>query len=381
MEGSNNKLCLVYNIATKYRESIYMLIDKAYNCDWYFSHNKTDIKEMDTSQLKRVFYYKTVGRPDKLYWQRGILRLLFKKEYKIFFMLGESRCLTAYFFFFLVLYFFSDKNVNIWTHGWYGKETKVEAMLKLWMFRHVDKVFVYGNYAKQLLLEQGISEENICVIHNSLDYSRQLELRNTIQPLDIYRSHFGNSYPTLIFIGRLTPVKRLDLLINAVALLRSRNEHYNIVLVGDGEMRQQLKQEVAGKGLINNVWFYGACYDEQVNAKLIYNADLCVAPGNVGLTAIHTMVFGCPVITHNDFKWQMPEFEAIHPGITGDFFVRNNVEDLANSISNWFAKKQGSREEVRKACYNEIDTQWTPQFQIEVIKNGLSKCGLAKMSN
>lgn len=68
-----------------------------------------------------------------------------------------------------------------------------------------------------------------------------------------------------------------------------------------------------------NVWFYGSCYDEQTNAELIYNADMCVAPGNVGLTAIHAMTFGCPVITHSDFKWQMPEFEAIHPGKTGDF--------------------------------------------------------------
>ena len=55
----------------------------------------------------------------------------------------------------------------------------------------------------------------------------------------------------------------------------------------------------------------GECYSEETNAKLIYNADLCVAPGNIGLTAIHVMMFGCPAITHNDFKWQMPEFEAI----------------------------------------------------------------------
>lgn len=55
------------------------------------------------------------------------------------------------------------------------------------------------------------------------------------------------------------------------------------------------------------------------NAEFIYNADLCVSPGNVGLTAMHSLVFGCPVITHNCFEWQMPEFEAIQPGITGDF--------------------------------------------------------------
>lgn len=83
--------------------------------------------------------------------------------------------------------------------------------------------------------------------------------------------------------------------------------------------KQQLQQQVKSYNLANNIWFYGACYDEIKNAALIYNADLCVSPGNVGLTAMHSMVFGTPVITHNDFKWQMPEFEAIEPGKTGDF--------------------------------------------------------------
>lgn len=116
------------------------------------------------------------------------------------------------------------------------------------------------------------------------------------------------------------------------------------------------------------MWFYGACYDEKPNAELIYNADLCVAPGNVGLTAMHTMVFGTPVISHNDFKWQMPEFEAIHPNETGDFFEYKNTESLASTISNWFSVHKSDRAEVRRFCYHEIDTQWNPNFQIKVIR-------------
>lgn len=43
---------------------------------------------------------------------------------------------------------------------------------------------------------------------------------------------------------------------------------------------------------------------------------------------MHSMMFGCPVITHNNFNWQMPEYEAIKPGITGDFFKMDDVSDL-----------------------------------------------------
>ena len=53
------KLCLIYNTAPRYREAIFKAIDQEFDCDWYFGPTKTDIKEMDTSLLKNVKYYKT----------------------------------------------------------------------------------------------------------------------------------------------------------------------------------------------------------------------------------------------------------------------------------------------------------------------------------
>ena len=96
-----NKLCIVYNTAPRYREAIFRAIDAEWNCDWYFGHTTTDIKEMDTSLLNKVYYYKTYWWGQKFYWQHGILGLLFRHDYRLFFMLLESRCLTAYLFFFL----------------------------------------------------------------------------------------------------------------------------------------------------------------------------------------------------------------------------------------------------------------------------------------
>ena len=152
----------------------------------------------------------------------------------------------------------------------------------------------------------------------------------------------------------------------------NRNGHtYNLVLVGDGEMKNELQIQVKKLAMDKQVWFYGACYDEQKNAELIYNADLCVSPGNVGLTAMHVMMYGCPVMTHDNFPYQMPEFEAITPGVNGDFFGYDDVKSIADCIEKWFVKMKDKREDVRKACYHEIDSNWTPKFQIEVIKKNL----------
>lgn len=365
------KLCLIYNTAPRYREAIFRAIDSIYDCDWYFGKTKSDIKEMDTSLLKNVTYYHTIGNANKWYFKWGTLRLLFKKKYQTFFMIPSTRSITDWVFFWLAFTFFPKKRIYLWTHGWYGKESAREAKMKLWLYSHAEGTFCYGDYACSLLIKQGINRNALYPIHNSLDYDKQKKLRESISASALYSNHFGNDYPVIIFIGRLTKVKRLDMLVDAVAKMKAKGEMYNLVFVGNGVEGERLKENVKNLGLQEQVWFYGACYEEKTNAEMIFNADLCVAPGNVGLTAMHTMVFGTPVISHNDFKWQMPEFEAIKPGLTGDFFERDNVESLVSVIQNWFSTKANKREEVRQACYKEIDTNWNPHYQMEVIKKNL----------
>lgn len=369
-DNINKKLCLIYNTAPRYREAIYQAIDNEYDCDWYFGKAKTDIKQMDLSLLKNTFIYKTCGNPNILYWKKGIIKLLFKKRYQNFFILCESRSLTDYIF--IGLSRLLKKKVYIWTHGLYGKESFFEMLLKRWQFKHVDGIFVYSNYGRNLLIKQGIPAVKVFTIHNSLHYNQQKELRDCILPSSIYKRHFGNEYSTIIFIGRLTKIKKLDMLIEAIVKLKAKGEYYNLVFIGDGAEKENLKLKVESSGIQDNVWFYGASYDEIQNAELIYNADLCVSPGNIGLTAMHVLAYGCPIITHNSFEWQMPEFEAVHQGITGDFFVKDNVDSIVEVISKWFTMNRDKREDIRQACYKEIDTQWNPYFQMNVLKDNLS---------
>lgn len=365
----NNKLCLIFNQASHYREAIYCAIDKEYNCDWYFSNSTDGIKQMDLSLLKNTYHFNTYNFHNALYWEKGIIKLLFKKEYQVFLKLGESRSLTGYIFNWMAQ--IMGKKVYLWTHGWYGKEKGINAFLKLQLFKHATGIFTYSDYAKKLLVEKGIPVNKIFPIHNSLNYDKQKELRQSIGLSNIYKEHYGNNYPVIIIIGRLNVRKKLQLLLEAVALLKGRGENYNIIFIGEGEDKSNLEEISRNLKLENNVWFFGACYDEKENAKLIINSDLCVVPGDIGLTAIHVMTFGVPVITHNTFMYQGPEFETIKEGITGTFFKRDDVNDLANKISIWFNQKLNSREEVRLACYEEIDNYWNPYFQMNVIKSVL----------
>lgn len=365
------KVLYLDNVASHYRKAVFLLMDKTFDIDYLFGDSLGDIKQMDTSLLKgKVEKTKTKRVIGRWYWQPGLVGKLFK-PYNCYLLIGESRALATWVFCILACLIGKREKVFFWTHGWYGKETGIEKRLKKFYFRLAGGgIFLYGNYARDLMIKEGFNPDKLYVIHNSLDYAQQLTLRSKCEESSIYTDYFGNSNPVLVMIGRLNMRKHLDMLFKAVARLRGEGRFYNIVLIGDGEDKSKLVDLSKNLGITEQVWFYGACYDEATNANLIYNADLCVVPGDVGLTAIHSMMFGTPVVTHNHFPFQGPEFEAIHKGQTGDYYEYGSIDSLANTIKEWFADNS-KREEIRKACYNEIDTQWTPEFQIAVLKKYL----------
>ena len=362
------RLCLIYNFAQHYRTSIFKLIDKEYDCDYVFGIAYLNVKKMDYSSLKGKVTEVPTKHFGRWSYRPGVQKMLCK-DYDAYILLGETQVLSTWLFCLRAKLFHPKKKVYFWTHGWYGKETKAERLLKKLFFKLPNGgIFLYGNYARELMIKEGFNPEKLYVIHNSLAYDEQVAIRKQLTSTPIYKEHFGNDNPNLMFVGRLTHIKKLDQVLRAMALLKEKGQNYNMTFIGGGETQEELQKLASELGLVKNVWFYGPCYDEKELSGLIYNADLCVSPGNVGLTAMHTMVFGTPVLTHNDFPHQMPEFEAIHEGETGAFFKINDVESLAEGIAKWFVEKGDKREDVRKACMKAIDENWTPQFQINVLK-------------
>lgn len=363
------KIAMIFPYAPSYREGIYRLMDKELDVDWYFCGNASrNLKLLDYSLLKSCNLSMNETQLIGPFTYYKGLRSLQLSNYDVIICAGVIRSLSEWWIIQKLWKHNSNTKICLWTHGWYGKESFLQRIIKKFFFRKVDNFLLYGDYAKHRMLQEGFDARKLHVIKNSLDYDQQIKLRNSIGPTRVYKDYFKNDNPTIVFIGRLTPVKHLDLLIKAVFLLKNNGEHYNVTFVGDGEMRLALENEVKKHALSENVWFYGYCFDEKINAELIYNADLCVAPGNIGLTAMHAMMFGCPAISHNDFKWQMPEFEAIKVGKTGAFFERDNAEDLAKTIADWFKFNKDNRENVRKACYKELDDYWNPSYQLNIIK-------------
>ncbi|MCB0476269.1 MAG: glycosyltransferase [Flavobacteriaceae bacterium] len=363
------RICFILNYAPHYRTEVLLEIDRNFDCD-FFMGNKTytDIRKMDTAALKRSRELGFVKIWGHFYWLRGQAAMAFKK-YDSYVITGQPYNLSSWIF--LILSRIRGKKVFIWNHGMYGNEGPLQKILKKIQFNLITGYLLYGNYARTIMIENGFKKEKLHVIYNSLAYKAQFRIRQKLQSTSVYKEYFKNDLPVIIFIGRLTGVKKLDLLLKAMKLSFDEGLRFNTVFVGDGMEKSKLQQLVADYELNPNVWFYGSLYDETKIGELLYNADFCVSPGNVGLTAMHALTFGCPVLTHANFKKQMPEFEAIRENSTGGFFQENDPDALRKAIQDWLEKHPVKDKKLIAACYEVIDSHYNPERQIEVLKKVL----------
>ncbi|WP_425236725.1 glycosyltransferase [Ulvibacterium sp.] len=260
-----------------------------------------------------------------------------------------------------------------WTHGILTNHKNLKNRIYFVFYKYLfNGLLLYGNLAKQNLINLGLNKEKIKVIYNSLDYKEQIKLRETLSENE--RQHIRASLfdspnnDQLVFIGRLTVQKKLNLLVEAIKLLKDENIYVNLLFVGDGDQKKELQSQIDQYKIANQICFYGASYDETQNYKLLSSSDCCVAPGEIGLTAMHSLMFGVPVISHSDMNRQMPEFEAILPNVNGVLFEYGNADDLKEQIKNMIKLiKAKSNLQMRKDCYKIMDEYYNPNFQVNLI--------------
>ena len=122
--------------------------------------------------------------------------------------------------------FYPKIRTMIWTHGAYGKESRIQYLIKKLFFSLPDNILLYGNYAKSIIKEHKLAKDSkLTVVYNSLDYETQKKFRNEKNE-NLFLDHFGNNEKNLVFIGRLTPVKKLDIVVRAIELLKRRNLYF-----------------------------------------------------------------------------------------------------------------------------------------------------------
>ncbi|WP_327425993.1 glycosyltransferase family 4 protein [Streptomyces sp. NBC_01236] len=101
----------------------------------------------------------------------------------------------------------------------------------------------------------------------------------------------------VVAAGRLVPVKRYDLLIEAFAVVAAEHPDWHLRIYGKGEEHARLRQRIADLGLWNNVFLMGAA--TPMEAEWV-KGSIGAAASNFepfGMTIVEAMRCGLPVVS------------------------------------------------------------------------------------
>lgn len=269
------------------------------------------------------------------------------------------------------------KPVLFWTHGWQRDECGAKDWVRQLFFRIPHGLLFYGERARALALARGFDPRRLYVIYNSLDYSAQRAVRDRTSNAELRatRSKLGvpADQPILVCTARLTKECQFEMLFDAAAILGRRGVRVHTVLVGDGPQRSELERYARSLSL--GATFLGECYDEETIGPIVMSSVATVSPGKVGLTAIHSLAYGTPVITHSDMDAQRPEVEAVREGETGFLFRRDDVQDLARKIRHMvdIYRTPVEMTRMRRQCISVIEDTFNPEYQRTTIEQALQE--------
>ncbi len=132
----------------------------------------------------------------------------------------------------------------------------------------------------------------------------------------------------VLYVGRLDPEKRVDVLIEAMA--RARDPRLHLLVAGRGVARRRLVALRDRLGLSRRVQFLGFVPDSELPG-LFDAADIFAMPSDAELQSIATLqalAVGLPVVAANAVA--LPEL--VHPGRNGLLVAPGDPEELARCL-------------------------------------------------
>lgn len=125
---------------------------------------------------------------------------------------------------------------------------------KLWMYiyrqKYVKKVICVEQFTPPMLWEKGVSKDKVATVYNGIE--PEIE----VKAVDI--SMYQHDAPIIITASRMTRIKGVNYLIDALATLKVRGVKFCYFCIGDGEEEDALKKQAQDRGLTeDDIHFMG----------------------------------------------------------------------------------------------------------------------------
>jgi len=190
---------------------------------------------------------------------------------------------------------FMKKTCIVWTQGCdvYYASSRLK-IAKIFILNYTSQLIALTNDMKNNI--ETFVEKEVIILPNGIDFSRFGNRKSNAT-----KNHtklIPNQW-LILFVGTLKPVKGLSYLIQAIYILVSKgHENINLILVGDGEDRQYLKELTGKLNLSKNVNFVGQVPNDKIPYYMMCS-DIFVLPSiseGFPLVILEAMASGLPII-------------------------------------------------------------------------------------
>ncbi|MEE2524060.1 glycosyltransferase family 4 protein [Pseudarthrobacter sp. J47] len=208
-----------------------------------------------------------------------------------------------------------------------SNEREAEAM------RSADLVITLGQAMKANIIASGVPEQNILVAPNAVGGEF---LKEPMAPADARQALGLNPDKELIgTVSSLVRYEGLDDLITAFVRLASKRPDLNLLIVGDGVVLPELKEQARTAGLSARVIFTGRVprsqahlYHQALDIFVVPRKDLAVTRDVTPLKPVEAMAAARPVVAS-----RLPALaEIVNDGDSGLLCCSQNPGDLAAKL-------------------------------------------------
>lgn len=254
---------------------------------------------------------------------------------------------------------------------------KRRYMFAEWVFSHfADQLVAVSESLKDDISRyEGIRPDKIMVIPNGIDgskYNIKIDKNKKRRELDI-----DNKYNIILgFVGRLSPEKGLIYLIKATKVIAEEFPNILLLIVGEGELLEELNRETITLGIERNVRFLGPRSD--IN-EILGILDIFVLPSlreGLPLVLLEAAASSLPIVA-TDVGGNN---QVVKHGINGLLVKHGDAAPLYNALKQLIHNNK-MRQDFGRKSYNLFINNFTIEKMIKEYENIYQSCLISYVHN
>lgn len=233
----------------------------------------------------------------------------------------------------------------LWGHGYSKSEKWISKKVRYSIAKLATALLFYNHKIAQEWISAGFDPKSVFVALNSLDQEpirrARIEWQQDPARLAAFQQerHIGPG-PNILFVSRLHPTNRCDLLVEAAKLLENEFPHLQVFIIGKGEDEERrIRARADSLGVQKRIRFLGPIYEESELAPWFLSSQVFCYPENIGLSLLHAFGYGLPVVTSDNLAGQNPEIEALRNGENSLLYKDGSVNALVEALRTIFTNR------------------------------------------